>query len=286
MMPALIEPELATLARQPPAHGDWSYAIKFDGYRMMARIEDGAAQLLSRNGLDWTKKMPQIRDALMTLPVNNAWLDGEAVVLDKSGRPDFNAAQNAFDRRSKAQIVLLVFDLLWMNDTDLRPRPLRYRRAVLSDLMDAAESPLVRYSADFEHDPADLLASARAMKLEGIIGKRRDSPYRSGRSRDWIKLKCEQRQGFVIGGVSGDSFLLGVREEGGSLRYVGDVEAHLSSRQTAALEARIKPISQSPFTKTPRRNAVWILPEIIAEVRFLEWTPTGRIRHGVFEKII
>ena len=105
----LIEPELATLPIRPSAHGDWPYEIKFDGYRIMARLESGEARLISRNGLDWTTRMPRLRDALVTLPVDNAWLDGEAVVLDANGRPDFNALQNAFDRRSAAEITQFLF---------------------------------------------------------------------------------------------------------------------------------------------------------------------------------
>ena len=284
-LPALIEPELATLATRPPTHGEWSYEIKFDGYRMMARIENGDARLISRNGLDWSKKMPHIRAALASFPVDNAWLDGEAVALDAHGRPDFNALQNAFDRRSVAEITLFLFDLLWLDGIDRRHEPLSTRRQLLRELLDVVDSPLIRFSDTFDGDPDQLLLAAREMKLEGIIGKRTDSPYRSGRSMDWIKMKCEKREGFLIGGVAGGSFLLGVREEDGSLRYVSDVEAHLSPRQTVALQGRLKPIAESPFAKRPKRNAVWVQPEIIAQVRFLEWTPTGRIRHGVFEKI-
>ena len=181
-MPKVIEPQLATLAKQPPAHGDWSYEIKFDGYRMMARLENCDVRLVTRNGYDWTDRMPKLRDALDTLQVHDAWLDGEAVVLNAAGVPDFNALQNAFDRPAKDQILLFLFDALWMNGTDLRAWPLRDRRAVLSDLLKTLDSPLVRYSEEFEGDPVSILESPRKVKLEGIIGKRTDAPYRSGRS--------------------------------------------------------------------------------------------------------
>ncbi|MFM0441808.1 hypothetical protein PQQ84_35985 [Paraburkholderia strydomiana] len=186
--PALILPQLATLADRPPSSGDWSYEIKFDGYRLMTRIERGAVKLFTRNGHDWTARMPQLAQACKVLQVDNAWLDGGAVVPDSGGRPDFNALQNAFDRRSTAQIVMFAFDLLWLNDTDLREQPLRVRRALLRDLMQESVPQAVRFSEDFPQDPVSLVASACKMKLEGIIAKRADAPYRSGRSADWIKL--------------------------------------------------------------------------------------------------
>jgi bifunctional non-homologous end joining protein LigD len=187
-MPALIEPQLATLVDRAPAGSGWSYEIKFDGYRMLPRIDDGAVQIFTRNGHDWAARMPAIEAALRTLPVDDAWLDGEAVVLDADGRPDFNALQNAFDRRSPALIVLFLFDLLWLNGIDLREQPLHARRALLRELLGETDSDLLRFSEDFEQDPASLVASACRMKLEGIIGKRRDAPYRPGRSTDWLKI--------------------------------------------------------------------------------------------------
>jgi bifunctional non-homologous end joining protein LigD len=191
-IPARIEPSLATLAAHPPTHGEWAYEIKFDGYRMLVRIENGDVRLISRNGLDWTAKMPHLRDALATLSVDNAWLDGEAVVLDESGRPDFNALQNAFDRRSRTTITLFLFDLLWLDGIDRRQEPLFTRRRLLRELLEVVHSPLIRFSESFEEDPARLLAAAREMKLEGIVGKRCDSAYRSGRNRDWIKAEVRE----------------------------------------------------------------------------------------------
>ncbi|MDP9651026.1 ATP-dependent DNA ligase [Paraburkholderia caledonica] len=186
--PALIQPQLATLVDRPPKGGDWSYEIKFDGYRVMTRIEGGIATIFTRNGHDWTERMPRLADACNGLQVDDAWLDGEAVVLDSSGQPDFNALQNAFDRRSTAEIVMFVFDLLWLNGTDLREQPLRARRALLRDLMAEHTTAAIRFSEDFPQDPVSLVASACKMKLEGIIGKRGDAPYRSGRSAAWVKI--------------------------------------------------------------------------------------------------
>ncbi|SAL78172.1 ATP dependent DNA ligase [Caballeronia telluris] len=298
-MPPLIEPELATLVQHHPADGDWSYEIKFDGYRMLARLERGEIKLITRNGHDWTDRMPRLRKALEALPVDSAWVDAEAVVLDAKGKPDFNALQNAFDRRSTADIVLYVFDLLWLNGTDLREQPLRARRALLHELTEQAESPLLRYSDDFAEDPASLVASACKMKLEGIIGKRADAPYRSGRSNDWIKLKCNLRQEFVIGGFSRvkgaksgvRSLLLGVYEQDSNLRYAGHVAPHLSPARSAAFARRAQALQRpSPaFYNAPEperdREFHWLAPDIVAEVSFLEWTPNGEVRHPVFHAL-
>ncbi|MFC0402981.1 DNA ligase D [Paraburkholderia rhizosphaerae] len=297
-MPSAIEPELATLVGQPPAHGEWLYEIKFDGYRVMVRKSGDVVQLLTRNGHDWTDRLPRLRDSLQALP-GDAWMDGEAVVLGLNGQPDFNALQNAFDRRSTANIILFVFDLLWIGDSDLREQPLRERRRLLSRLLESVDSPLVRFSQDFDQEPRSLLASACKMKLEGIIGKRADSPYRSGRSNDWIKLKCNLRQEFVVGGYSRakgarsglHALLLGVFEDDGTLRYAGSVRPTLSTTRTNAFAARAADISQhkAPFRNPPQpesdREFIWLAPEIVAEVAFLEWTKGGEIRHPVFHAI-
>jgi bifunctional non-homologous end joining protein LigD len=187
-MPGSVEPQLATLVDRAPVGDGWSYEIKFDGYRMLVRLENRNVRIFTRNGHDWTDRLPKLADGLAHLPVDNAWIDGEAVVLDASGKPDFNALQNAFDRRSTSQIILFVFDLLWINGADIREQPLRARRTLLRELMARTDEPLFRFSEDFAEDPASLVASACKMRLEGIIGKRGDAPYQSGRSPAWIKL--------------------------------------------------------------------------------------------------
>jgi len=295
-MPSFIEPQLATLVSRAPTDGEWSYEIKFDGYRMLCRVENGAALLITRNGHDWTDRMPKLRDALANLPVENVWVDGEAVVLDSAGLPDFNALQIAFDRCSTSEIVLFLFDLLFINGNDIRETPLRTRRDRLRALMDDVNTDLLRFSDDFAQDPASLVASARKMKLEGIIGKRADAPYRSGRSTDWIKLKCMLRQEFVIGGISRvkgaktgiRSLMLGVHERDGSLRFAGSAKPNLRPAQMAVLQQRANALATktSPFYNSPKpekdRDFVWLEPQLVAEISFLEWTPAGEVRHPVF----
>ena len=225
-MPSVIAPQLATAAKQVPAHGDCSYEIKLDGYRMMTRLKDGDVRFITRGGHDWTARLPGLQEVLASLNIESAWLDGEVIVFNAAGRPDFSALQNAFDSHSTVDVVMFVFDLLWLNGTDLRALPLRERRRLLREVLEEIDNPLVRFSEDFQEDPQSLLASARKMQLEGLMGKRGDAPYRSGRSTDWIKLKCNKRQEFVIGGFSRprgavtgvDSLLLGVFDQNGSLR--------------------------------------------------------------------
>ena len=298
-MPALIQPQLATLVDRPPKGGDWSYEIKFDGYRVMTRMDGGVATIFTRNGHDWTERMPRLADACNGLQVDDAWLDGEAVVLDSSGQPDFNALQNAFDRRSTAEIVMFVFDLLWLNGTDLREQPLRARRALLRHLMAEHTSDAIRFSEDFPQDPVSLVASACKMKLEGIIGKRGDAPYRSGRSAAWVKIKCYLRQEFVVGGFtrakgvrSGvHSLLLGVYEKDGSLRYAGSVRPYFSSRAASAFLSGAESVRRkaTAFYNPPKpekeRDSVWLDPSIVVECSFLEWTPGGEVRHPIFHAV-
>jgi len=263
---------------------------------MLCRLENGTVQILTRNGHDWTDRMPRLRDVLAKLPVDNAWIDGEAVVLDSAGVPNFNALQNAFDRRSTSEIILFLFDLLYINGTDIREEPLRTRRDLLRALMNEANTDLLRFSDDFAQDPASLVAATRKMKLEGIIGKRADAPYRSGRSTDWIKLKCLLRQEFVVGGFTRTagakseirSLMVGVYERDGSLRFAGTVKPELWPRQLAELAKRAEALVQNkpPFYNPPSRERsrdfAWLQPEMVVEVSFLEWTPAGRIRQPVF----
>ncbi|MGF6931071.1 DNA ligase D [Paraburkholderia sp. UCT70] len=273
--------------------------FKFDGYRVMTRIARGATQIFTRNGHDWTSRMPRLAEACNELQGDDAWFDGEAVVLDSSGRPDFNALQNAFDRRSTAEIVMFVFDILWLNGTDLREQPLRSRRALLRELLEGATSDAIRFSEDVPQDPVSLVASACKMKLEGIIGKRADAPYRSGRSTDWIKLKCHAKQEFVVGGFTRTkgaragvhSLLLGVHEKDGSLRYAGRVRPYFSSRAASAFLSRAESLrcAQTAFYDPPQpekeRDHLWLSPSIVAECSFLEWTPGGEVRHPVFHAV-
>ena len=182
--------------------GQWSYEIKFDGYRIMARIDHGDVKLFTRNGHDWTHKLPRQAEALAALDLESAWLDGEMVVADEQGVPDFQALQNAFDAGASANILYYLFDLPYLNGVDLREVPVEERRVALSTVLKLNQDPLLRFSDSFDEAPEALLNSACQMQMEGLIGKRLGSPYVSRRSSDWIKLKCKHRQEFVVVGYT------------------------------------------------------------------------------------
>ncbi|WP_313569671.1 DNA ligase D [Comamonas terrigena] len=295
-LPQTVLPQLAELYDSPPqASNDWAWELKFDGYRLLARRQGREVSLLTRNGKDWTHKMPTIAKALADLPAASCWLDGEVVVLNDDGVPDFEQLQSAFDQSTDAHLVYVVFDLLFDADGDLREMPWSYRRERLVALMQGVRSDVLRLSDVFNARPSDLLASACAIGFEGVIGKHKNAPYVGRRSADWIKLKCLKRQEFVIGGYTDPSgsregfgsLLLGVHDERGQLVYAGSVGTGFSGatlkRLSEALSALLA--DSSPFHDSPQidiRNVHWLRPELVAEVSFAGWTKQGRIRHSVF----
>ncbi len=294
-LPATLRPALATLVASAPARrDDWLFEIKFDGYRMLARVDGTKVALHTRNGQDWSAKLPHLVAQLQALQLPPGWYDGEIVLPDQQGLPDFGALQASFDSGNQAEMVFHLFDLPFVHGHDLRAVPLVERRALLQQLLQARPSDKVRFSAAFEVDGASMLASACHMGLEGVIGKRRTSTYPTGRSTDWIKLKCGQRQEFVIGGYTAGqgaraalgALLLGVHEEGGALRYVGDVGTGFSQAQLATLLAQLQALSRdsSPFDAGPAvvGRPRWVQPRMLAEVSFAGWTRAGRLRHAVF----
>ena len=303
-LPETLSPQLATLAKAAPTHGDWLYEIKFDGYRLMTRIAKGKVAIITRGGHDWTGKLLPLAEELATLGIANAWLDGEAVVLDADGLPQFNLLQNALEsRRSAEAIVYYAFDLPFLDGIDLRGVPLHARRTLLKRVIESHRGDKLRFSDDFPGDASQVLATACGLKLEGVIAKRRDGLYTSSRSTDWLKLKCQQRQEFVIGGFSDRSdnakaigaLTLGYFDAHGKLQYAGRVGTGWSSADAVALRTRLARLvtDKSPFpvgttrsTRWMTRPAAqdhWVKPQLVAEVGFAEWTPDGSIRHASFQ---
>lgn len=300
-VPASFSPQLATLASAVPTGPGWGFEIKFDGYRILARVEEGQARLFTRAGNDWTGKMPSLAAAVAQLPVGCAWLDCEAVVLDAQGRPDFNALQNAFDRAGSERIELFVFDAPYFQGDDLRALDLATRRSRLHACFTDAPGRL-HFSESFDADGQSVLESACKMGLEGIMAKRLDSPYESRRTSTWLKVKCQQRQEFVVGGFTAragtstevGSLLLGVYDDG-HLIYAGSVGTGWNSRTSAAILAKLLPIevATSPFdpahqpgrgrwSRRPAGSERWVKPTLVVEVQFAEWTPDGSVRHATF----
>lgn len=294
-LPDTLKPQLATLVEGVPDPApDWLYEMKFDGYRLMARIDSGDVRLYTRNGHDWGPKLPHLVRAFSQLPVRNAWIDGEIVMLGDNGAPSFQALQNAFDGERTGGIVFYAFDLPYVAGRDLRREPLRVRRGLLAQLMDAVDDDALRFSEAFDAAPADLVASACRMGLEGIIAKRLSSPYVSRRSDSWIKLKCARRQEFVVVGytepkgarVGLGALLLAYHGDDGALVYAGKVGTGFDDSGLTALQARLARLQTAEAAvKAPGsgRGTHWVKPQLVAEVSFGEWTGAGHVRHPVFQ---
>jgi bifunctional non-homologous end joining protein LigD len=290
-LPEMMKPQLATLVKEAP-HGDaWLHEIKYDGYRILCRIDDGEVQLVSRNGLDWTSRFPSLADAARDLPVKNGWFDGEVVVQKPDGSTSFQALQNVLNEGSEADLAYFLFDVPFCNGRDLRDTPLVERKKLLEKLV-PRKGP-IRYSDHIEGRGEEVIEHACEHELEGIISKLRDSKYRSTRTRDWVKVKCARRQEFVIGGYTDPSgsrvgfgaLLLGVQESG-RLVYRGKVGTGFNSESLRNLKLKLEKIKRdkSAFANPPRERGIhWVEPRLVAEVAFTELTEDGSIRHGSFQ---
>lgn len=295
-LPKQLTPQLATLVGSAPEGDSWSYEVKFDGYRLLARVSGNEVNLYTRNGHDWSTKLPAQVRAIKQLELDSAWLDGEIVVLEKNGAPSFQALQNAFDTEDTQHIQLFLFDLPYLNGYDLRATPLHERRAALRWILDNNRSPALRFSEDFVERPHHILAAACKLSLEGVIGKQRDAPYVSGRSKTWIKLKCRQRQEFIVGGFTAPqgsrsafgALLLGIHDADGNLRYAGRVGTGFDAKLLRSTYAKLQPlkVSKSAFVNPPRgrmaQGVQWVRPTLVAEVSFAQWTADGIVRQAVF----
>ena len=297
-MPETVKPQLATLATALPKNpADWIYETKFDGYRIMARVQGTKVHLFTRNGHDWTSKLSHIAEGLVGLMADRPWIDGEIVVLGAGGMPDFQALQNAFDQDGTDKIVFYAFDLLYVAGRDIRSEPVSLRRELLRQLIDSATAESIRFSPSLEVPPEDLWAAACRQGHEGLIAKLADSRYVSRRSEAWIKLKCGQRQEFVVVGYTVPrgaraglgALLLAVHDEKAALRYAGKVGTGFDDRGLRELESRLSAmrVQGRPLDVGGQsvRGAIWVKPELIAEVSFASWTTGEQVRHAVFKGI-
>ena len=295
-LPDFFKPQLATLVDGIP-EGEWRYEIKFDGYRILARVEGQDVRLYTRNGHDWTARMPRQVEAIRALELRSAWLDGEVAVSDEQGASDFQALQNAFEEQHGGRIVYYLFDAPCLEGQDLRQAPLERRRAALKAVLANNRSPLLRYSQHFDEAPERVLANACRMNLEGLIGKRVGSPYRSERNADWVKLKCKQRQEFVIVGFTEPkgsrsafgALLLGLHDmETGELRFAGKVGTGFNAITLKTILEKLRSLErQTPaMTHAPRgyrsSGVHWLEPELLCEVAFAGMTREGLVRQAVF----
>jgi bifunctional non-homologous end joining protein LigD len=299
-LPATIGPQLATLVDKPPTGADWLHEIKFDGYRIIARLDRGQVRLYTRNGLDWTERFPKIARSLATLPVDRAVIDGEITAMDNQGIPSFHKLQAALSAGDTERLRYYCFDLLYLEGHDLTASPLIERKQALAGVLQAAgvgERDPVHYSEHIEGQGKAFYEQACELGLEGIISKRADAPYRSRRERTWLKVKCHHHQEFVVGGFTRPggsrtgfrSLLLGAFD-GPKLRYAGRVGAGFSAQQLQDLHGQLKAmtVAEKPFADTvPDTHAgvTWVEPRLVIEVEFTERTRDGRLRHPVFRGV-
>jgi bifunctional non-homologous end joining protein LigD len=297
-LPAFIEPQLATQATVPAANPGWVHEIKLDGYRVQARLDHGKVRLLTRSGLDWTHRMASIAAGVAALPAKFALLDGEVVVLRADGNSSFADLQAAFQNGEAKPLTFFVFDLLHLNGHSLRSLPLLERKSLLADLLQDSPETL-RLSEHLDADATAVFARACELHTEGIVSKRADAPYVSGRSSSWIKLKCIHEQEFVVAGftlpakghagIHGiGSLLLGYYDSAQRLIYAGRTGTGFDRKTHSLLRTRLESLRQTaiPFHNPPAeagKGAIWVKPTLVAQVRFATWTAENLLRQAAFQ---
>jgi bifunctional non-homologous end joining protein LigD len=296
--PSRPRPQLATLSDRVPDGDGWLHEIKYDGYRLLGLVRSGRARLLTRGEQDWTGRFPTVAAALAAVG-GDAVVDGELVVFTPSGTTSFQELQNALGAGRERDLVFQAFDLLHLDGRDLRRAPLLERKEALRALLGEADpaGPL-RYSDHVVGRGEAFHRRACEMGLEGIISKRVRAPYREGRAREWLKVKCLLRQEFVVGGwtepkgsrTGFGSLLLGVHDADGRLVYAGRVGTGFRTADLRALHGRLLALERdaSPFVDHGARGrrpsgVHWVSPELVAEVAFTEWTGDGVLRHPTFQ---
>jgi bifunctional non-homologous end joining protein LigD len=300
-MPDFVPPALATLRAEPPTEAGWLHEVKFDGYRIQARLDHGEVRLLTRKGLDWSSKFPNIAAAIAALPAATALIDGELAVENESGVSTFSGLQADLKAGRRDRFVYHAFDLLHLDGADLTHLPLLERKAALARLLARPQrrpGP-IRLSEHLDEEGSLVLRQACRLKLEGIVSKREDAPYVSGRSAGWIKAKCSNRQEFVVIGYAPSSVLrnaigaliVGYYERG-KLRYAGRMGTGYSQavardlwRRLHALKADRPPVDPPPPQERGRRDAVWVEPKVVIEASFRDWTADHLVRQAAFKGV-
>ncbi|MBV9826191.1 MAG: DNA ligase D [Alphaproteobacteria bacterium] len=295
VMPETVEPQLATLAEKAPDGAEWLHEIKYDGYRILARIERGEVRLLTRKALDWTGKFPALAQVLASLPLDTAIIDGELVALAPDGSTSFAALQDAISRGQTGDLVYFAFDLLYHNGYDFTGTALSNRKAALAELIGGDAHGMLRYSDHQEGRGPDFLKFVCGYELEGIVAKRADRPYRGGRSSEWLKVKCLNHDEFVVVGFTDPAgtrhgfgaLILGYYDKQGALVYGGRVGTGFNDRVLVGLASRLKELERrSSPAKLPaglaKKGVHWVEPRLVAEVQYSNWTADNILRHAAF----
>ena len=296
-LPKFIEPMLSTAVEKAPSSTDWVHEIKYDGYRVQVRIENGAVKLLTRKGLDWTERFTGVADAVAQLPVKSALIDAEVVVQTEAGVASFTALVDAL-KTGSGTLILYAFDLLHLDGYDLRAAPLKDRKAALAKILAAhGDTSRIRYSDHIEGEGDAVFRAAGRLGLEGIVSKRLSAPYQSGRSNNWVKIKATERGEFVIAGFVTSTvskraigaLVLG-EHVGGKLVPSGHVGSGFSATDASNLWKLLDPMrtSTAPLKDetADAKGAKWVEPRLVAEIEFRSRTGGGLIRHATFREIV
>ena len=283
--PGFIEPSLATAIPNPPSGDRWIHEIKFDGYRVQLHIANEAVRVFTRNGHDWTNRFKKVADDAFHISASSAIIDGEIVVPASDGTTDFSVLQNELKGKS-TRIVLVAFDLLYLNGHDLRKLPLVERKALLKKLIAKTD---IQFSESFETDGREIYAHACKVGLEGVVSKVVDSRYNSGRGNDWVKKTCAQREtltiaGFALDGDRWDGLYIG-RRKGKDLVYAGKVDHGFDNASATELRRRLTPLIRKtqPYKTRIAHKGIWVEPDLMAEIEYRAKSAEGKVRHPFFK---
>jgi bifunctional non-homologous end joining protein LigD len=284
-LPGFVEPALASSIAKVPSGARWVHEIKFDGYRVQVHLANEAVKILTRRGHDWTHRFKKVAHDAWHIKAASAVIDGEIVVPAADGTTDFSVLQNELKGKSTS-IVLVAFDLLYLNGRDLRKLPLHQRKAELKKIIGGTD---VQFSESFETDGQEMFAHACKLGLEGVVSKVRDSTYPTGRSNDWVKKTCAQREtltiaGFALDGSKWDGLYVG-RRKGKDLVYAGKVDHGFDKDSAADLRKRLEPLVQKtqPFATRIAHKGIWVEPKLLAEIEYRAKSAEGKVRHPFFK---
>jgi bifunctional non-homologous end joining protein LigD len=284
-LPGFIEPALASSIAKVPSGARWIHEIKFDGYRVQVHLANEAVRIFTRRGHDWTHGFKKVAHDAWHIKAASAVIDGEVVVPAVDGSTDFSVLQNELKGSSK-NIVLVAFDLLYLNGRDVRKLPLIQRKTELKKIVAGTN---IQFSESFEIDGQAMFAHACKLGLEGVVSKVRDSVYPTGRSNDWVKKTCAQRETLAIAGFAldegkWDGIYLG-RRKGKDLVYAGKVDNGFDKTSAADLQKRLKPLIRKtqPYAKRIAHKGIWVEPKLLAEIEHRAKSAEGKVRHPFFK---